>query len=378
MHVVDHAIVIPRKPSEVWAFLADIEKHTLWREDIVSISYLNSIRSDVGMRWRSVGKKRNERVVEIKTWYEGLGFEYTVIDGVSYLSNRGRIRLQEIAEGTLVQWTFHYETTGLMSSLRNVTLRRNLSNEVVGDLRQLYKVVLETPSEQESFSPKSVMRDAPSVEERLLLKTRSASSMDKLEAKEASVDALSAIRFGDEPGASVEADYPPVRESAIAFLTEPEFDEGDTRPNPVIASVEHVEVLQDTTAPDNQEADISSNDPSEQPPEPQAPDLPIAAEEITLSDAVPDITHREWQPAQDTETGSGPEPVQAAEVSVFQLFGIPRPSETAEFQALQTAEAASYSTTTQSAVDTPTPGVQIVQGERARLRHAARRNRIRK
>jgi hypothetical protein len=88
MHVVDHAIVIPRKPSEVWAFLADIEKHTLWREDIVSISYLNSIRSDVGMRWRSVGKKRNERVVEIKTWYEGLGFEYTVIDGVSYLSRR--------------------------------------------------------------------------------------------------------------------------------------------------------------------------------------------------------------------------------------------------------------------------------------------------
>ena len=55
------------------------------------------------------GKGKNDVVVEISAWYDTLGYEYRIVDGAKFGENQGRIRLQEVAEGTLVRWIFQYE-----------------------------------------------------------------------------------------------------------------------------------------------------------------------------------------------------------------------------------------------------------------------------
>src|SRR5690606_14538533 len=112
MNVIDHAILISASPTFIWRFLGDVSQNPKWQEDCTNISFLTTQHEGKGARWRYSTTKGKDVVVEITAWYDTLGYEYMIVDGSSVGENKGRMRLQEIAEGTLVQWTFNYEVEG--------------------------------------------------------------------------------------------------------------------------------------------------------------------------------------------------------------------------------------------------------------------------
>ena len=57
-------------------------------------------------------------MAEIRAWYEGLGYEYSYVERPPFKSALGRVRLQEIPEGTVVQWTLEYEIGGVLGGVR--------------------------------------------------------------------------------------------------------------------------------------------------------------------------------------------------------------------------------------------------------------------
>jgi uncharacterized membrane protein len=117
---IDHRILIPTPPNFIWDYVSDLNQNPVWQVNCDSIVFLSQKQKGVGTRWRQRATNRQETVYEILTWYDGLGYEYTMIDGAVFKSLRGRIRLQEIAEGTIVQWTVDYELGGgMLGTLRN-------------------------------------------------------------------------------------------------------------------------------------------------------------------------------------------------------------------------------------------------------------------
>lgn len=221
MNIIDQVILIPTSPDAVWSILSDISQNSRWQVAFEDMSFLNTIQQAEGMRWRYVHDGRTY-IAEISAWYNRLGYEYIIVDGAPYAQARGRIRLQEIPEGTLVQWTFQYESTGMLGSLRNIGVKRALTKEVEEGLRNLYSYVMEQAKGGQQYEPKSLMRDAPTYEERSQYQTRypAESQVDE------TVPPPQPMTPKPEP--SLQA----------AFLSEPPLDEDDTRPNPVIQSMD--------------------------------------------------------------------------------------------------------------------------------------------
>ncbi|MDQ7035169.1 MAG: SRPBCC family protein [Anaerolineae bacterium] len=212
--IIDHAIAIPTKQHNVWEQISDITKFPVWHVDTQAVSFLTTKHSGRGTRYRATTRRGRERVIEITAWYEGLGFEYIIVDGSPYASNRGRIRLQESTDGTIVQWTFTYELTGFLSGLRNsLVVRRGVDNDIIDNLRNIYTYIKELRGE-EHFVPeeaKSYLKEAPDVLARSQYQPRYPSKSDpKIQ---------------------------PVPETATAGVSgiiEPPLVEGDTKPNPSI------------------------------------------------------------------------------------------------------------------------------------------------
>src|SRR5687768_12356722 len=117
MNTIDAAIHIPAPPRVVWDYISDITNNTRWQIDCRSVTFLTSKKEGPGTRWRTTSDKGNDQVVEITAWYEGLGYQYTFIDGAPFRESIARIRLQEIPEGTVVQWTLTYEAGGVLGGL---------------------------------------------------------------------------------------------------------------------------------------------------------------------------------------------------------------------------------------------------------------------
>ncbi|HLU12062.1 MAG TPA: SRPBCC family protein, partial [Oceanobacillus sp.] len=115
MTTIDQRVLVPVAQSIVWDYIRNINNNPSWQTDCRSISFLSSKHEGPGTRWRYTTTKGRENVVEITAWYNGLGYEYVFVDGPRFRNNRGRIRLQEIAEGTIVQWTFSFEGGGVFS-----------------------------------------------------------------------------------------------------------------------------------------------------------------------------------------------------------------------------------------------------------------------
>src|SRR5687768_10262320 len=105
MNVIDHRILVPASPDRVWQYISDINRNPSWMVDCRSVSFLTTMHAGPGTRWRITDAKGKDRVAEITVWYDRLGYEYKFVDGVPFSQNKGQIRLQEIAEGTVVQWT---------------------------------------------------------------------------------------------------------------------------------------------------------------------------------------------------------------------------------------------------------------------------------
>jgi len=226
--VIDHAIQMPATPSFIWHRIGNLENNPAWQVNCKAVAYLTGTHRGVGTRWRSSASDGRDTVLEITAWYENMGYEYKVVDGGQFIQGRGRLRLQEIAEGTVVQWTFTYETGGLMGNLRNsLSLRRQVDNQIVESLRRLYRLVKEQGGKIDMESVKSLMRDAPAYEQRLEYKPRYPSVFEVDSREEITVDRsdLSVVSFLQS------ADFPP------SVTT---FEDDDTRPNPIVRASDSI------------------------------------------------------------------------------------------------------------------------------------------
>lgn len=323
MTIIDQRILIPAAPDTVWACVSDIDSNTKWQTDCQAISHLSSRRSGPGVRWRSTGPGRREQVLEITAWYDGLGYEYTVVDGLPFSEAKGRIRLQEIPEGTIVQWTFAYEPKGLAGGLRSsLSTRRRIENTMVESLKNLWRYINQSGGAQRSHEAKSLMRDAIDYEGRANYKPRHPSTFEER---------------------STGHDQPAV------VIAEPPFSDEDTRPRPTVQpdiAAEQPATMSTDSAQKYQVADVERAIPAEElvseddlaarfaePPLPEkqteilavatTPQVETEADLETLdaiSPSAPDAPQQESRPFVP--------PADTARVSIWEVFGVPRPSET--------------------------------------------------
>lgn len=400
--VIDHAILIPALPRVVWDRISRPDLNPRWQADCESISYLNTLRSGPGMRWRSTSASGQEFVIEIQSWYEGLGFEYIIVDGAPFKSNRGRLRLQETAEGTVVQWTLTYEVKGALAGLRNsLSIKRSFNQNIVDSLKNLYQMIRSEGAEP-AADVKSLMRDAPSVEERTKYKPRHPSVMDQIEKGERKPVKI-------EPSGDALFKRPIVEDASISSvaISEPPVADEDTKPNrPVVVAPvatpapepvnEVIPAPSAPSAPDIEEPAFLSEVPSTTPAADSHQPVTAPAEAPLQSLIEPADKHQstempavqtapsfdppaEVKPVPAEPVVIAPEPEQAeppappvvtasdedrprtihdtGRVSVFEIFGLQKPSETQELRAVLqdslAGGARSTSTATQEMIASP-------------------------
>lgn len=404
MTTIDQRILIPAGPEAVWEQLSNIANNPNWQIDCKSISFLSSRREGPGVRWRYTSDKGRDYVLETTAWYDGLGYEYTIVDGAAYRQVRGRIRLQEIPEGTIVQWTFSYELPGVLGGLRNaMSVRRGLENTMAESLRMLWRKVNEKRDSSQSHEAKSLMRDALDYEARSRYKSRHTSA-----APESQDDTHE--RFRPDAARSESPAQP-----AQPVIPEPPVAEDDTRPSPSVTPAEPEQTVspppQPITEPPMAEPDFlagvpaeddtpiqpeptrvtpappvspapppTPSEPVQEPPPvtaeddfarfrpppvpaldntpaiiepvaqeqpesstPAPPPIPEPAAEVPPVAGVPDDT-RENAPIIETDDSqratSESAKLDTSEVSIWEVFGMPRPSETQEMAAVKLDEVA--------------------------------------
>ncbi len=361
MHIIDHAIQIPVTPANMWALVSNPENNPKWQADCRSISFLNSIRRGIGMRWRYQTAKGKDQIAEITAWYEGLGFEYTIVDGSGFTSNKGRLRLQEVPEGTIVQWTFSYELGGPLSGLRNaLSVRRSLDQNIVESLRNLFRVAKEQFKEANLAESKALMQDAPNVIERSSYKPRHPSVLEEGRPRPSSVTPSREIPPVPAPPAPDAIFQRPA--SLAPVFPEPPIADEDTQPNPILAKTAAAAL----EAPSLQMPNFSSAQPSivqeveadtsgemaavtapVVPPAPVEPPAPITPKPtaVTPEPTTPPPPSAPPAPASPPlsepplKTGDSNrlDKRDTATISVFELFGLPRPSMTQEMAAIKPA-----------------------------------------
>lgn len=238
MTTIDHRILIPANPQVVWDYLSNLSRNPKWQVDCRSVTFLTHKHDGPGTRWRSTTDNERDFVLEITAWYNGLGYEYVYIEGPGFEENIGRIRLQEIPEGTIVQWTFTYELPGVFGGLRNALgTRRQLDKLIADSLRKLY-LQIKAQSAAIPIEAKSLMRDAPNAEARSQYQPRHPSPVKEVPSPDAvptieeppiSADDAQTLEPLTPPPAAI-PEPPP----APVVIAEPPPVDDDTRPNPVI------------------------------------------------------------------------------------------------------------------------------------------------
>lgn len=239
MTTIDQRILIPASPETIWQYISDIAQNPIWQADSTSISFLSSRREGPGVRWRSSTASHREYVLETTAWYDGLGYEYIFVDGADFREAKGRIRLQEIPEGTVVQWTLTYELGGLTAGLRNTfRVRRKLEKIMVESLRTLWRVVNESRDRQQDYKSKSLIREALDYEARAQYKARhpsNAANESELAYEEQDEHAL--FKPAGQPPAK------PVESILVTKIPEPPVEEEDTRPSAAVTEQEQTPPL---------------------------------------------------------------------------------------------------------------------------------------
>jgi uncharacterized membrane protein len=349
--VIDHAIAIPTKQRNVWEYISDISKFPLWHVDVQSVSFLTTKHDGRGTRYRVTTNRGKAIVIEITAWYEGLGYEYIIVDGSPFENNRGRIRLQESTEGTIVQWTFSYELTGFLSGLRNsLTVRRGIDNDIIDNLRNLYTYIKEVRGE-ERFLPedaKSYLKEAP--------------------------DVIARSQYAPRYPSKSETKMQPVPQkvsTGTMGIVEPPVAEEDTKPNKSIAPSQPAPYVEPIPEPTFlKDIDFKRPSASQVKPEPlpRFDDSEIETETVTVPapaqpDSYPDVVPLQpdtpsvfapvvQEPAREpilpdddakadavyTEPLAGlptAEVTDSSKISVFEVFGLPKPSETEKLSTIQ-------------------------------------------
>ncbi len=316
MNVIDLEILIPASPEFIWRFMGDLSAIPRWYEDVVSVSFLSTQREGRGTRWRHSTVKGNDVIVEINAWYDTLGYEYRVVDGTTFSENQGRIRLQEVSDGTLVRWTYQYALGGVLGGIRNaMRLKRNTTNQIQDSLRNLHRLIAEESGGISTHEAKASMRDAPDVYERSSYEPRHPPAFQEAGADEAASNEDTTLSEHFPLPYDLELDAEPL----------PTVIETDTKPNPVVLSAAdkltadaEPEAALDDTRPVEVEALLAEVPPPtldmpEIKPEP-------AAEEQTASDV---IDEPEPLPLETLR----PKDDDSSRLSVFEIFGLQKPSE---------------------------------------------------
>ena len=299
MNVIDLEILIPASPEFIWRFLGDLAALPEWQADVNSVMFLSTQREGSGARWRALSDKNSDTVVEVSAWYDTVGYEYSVRDGAGIGANQGRIRLTEVTDGTLVRWTFQYEHKGMLGGLRNaMRVKRATTNQIQASLRNLHQLIARESGGISTHEAKASVREAPAVGERLVYKPRHPSAFHDPTVGEA-----------DESDLTEDTDRKPaIFDFAAAREPLKTVADSDTKPNPVVLAPEldPVQAAQ---------------------PEPTLDDTqPVVEAEVQpLPPSKP--ARLELPPAAHMERPLSPDPGDRANMSVFEIFGLQRPSE---------------------------------------------------
>ncbi len=230
MQTIDQRILIPAPPDTVWTTISDIRRNSEWMADCEHVAFISQSRQGPGTRWRSTLRKGHDAIVQVTAWYNGLGYEYTYIDGMPYKQNVGRIRLQELPEGTMVQWTFSFETKGVLAGGK-----RGVERTIEDSLKGLYKLLKES-APRKPLEAKSLMRDDPGVEARATYKPRHPSADAKPE-EGASPAPHAKPDFMREPPLE-DGDNRWIPTASAPLISEPPIVEDDTRPRVAVVPLE--------------------------------------------------------------------------------------------------------------------------------------------
>ena len=316
MNVIDLEILIPASPEFIWRFMGDLSAIPRWYEDVVSVSFLSTQREGRGTRWRHSTVKGNDVIVEINAWYDTLGYEYRVVDGTTFSDNQGRIRLQEVSDGTLVRWTYQYALGGVLGGIRNaMRLKRNTTNQIQDSLRNLHQLIVEESGGISTHEARASMRDAPDVYERSSYEPRHPPAFHEERADDAAIDEDTTLSEHFPLPYDLELDAEPL----------PAVVESDTKPNPVALGA----------------AEGMIPDPV---PEPALDDTrPVEVEALLAEVPPPTLDIPEIEPesvaveqkASDVADEPEPLPVEtlrptdddSSRLSVFEIFGLQKPSE---------------------------------------------------
>ncbi|MEQ8673329.1 MAG: SRPBCC family protein [Aggregatilineales bacterium] len=412
MNRIDHRILVHSTPEMVWSFLSSIENNPAWQVNCRELSFLTSTRTGQGTRWRMIDESGRTYIVEITAWYNQLGYEYVIVDGSPYKHNQGRIRLQEIAEGTIIEWSFSYELGGLLSGVRNALMvRRSIENMIVDSLWTLWRQIGQAQSDG-SFQAKSLMRDAPDVEQRASYKPRHPVVLESTTSP-STYKAEENVPFIAEPPVTQDDTRPrppvtdeseqsqqtsattPERESVTEpdFLSDMSTSEFDRIATPEKYTPEHMRATTiepvDITPPEEPEKAQAEPSPefilTKPEKSPFAPPRDTIEDEsqivepaITQDDTAPRPAVVESRIQQDTPDKIEPHKADevtevlpksaeimpksydkedTGQISVFDLFGIPKPSETQQMEAVtipqETAPAEQVSSPEPVVVDAP-------------------------
>jgi hypothetical protein len=344
-------------------------------------------------------------VWEVTAWYERFGYEYRVVEGSPFRENKGQLRLQEVAEGTIVQWTFNYSGGGLFGGGGKAQ-----EQVIVDSLKALYKLITRS-KEVETFQAKSLMRDDPGVEARANYRPRHSTSIPTESGEGVRVPKspyapptpgkpMPAVQV-QRPAAEPPPPFAPPAPAAEVKLS-------DTRPHPVVndpappaptspPAPEPVSFAPPVVAPEpvkpaeveTPPAPIVEAAQSEPTPEPVQAAPPVAAPEPvkpaeveTPPTAAPVVepTRPEPEPVQAAAASSPvetpaiqaePEPApvvtppsrdklsDTSQISVFDIFGLPKPSQTQPMAPLNMDEIEA-SERVKLVDETPTPAASVI------------------
>ncbi len=141
MTVIDQRILIAASVEYVWVYLAEPAYVSKWNRRAKQMSMLTARAEGVGMRRRCVDTHGQSVVEEVTAWLPPYGYEYHVVDG-PYRSFTGRLRLQSVPDGTQIQWLVDYELRGFLSGLRNqFGHQRRLRVQLADSLRGLRRLI---------------------------------------------------------------------------------------------------------------------------------------------------------------------------------------------------------------------------------------------
>lgn len=370
MNILDHRILIPTSQETVWEYISDIATNPTWQVDCTNLSFVSTRHSGAGVRWRYDTTGGRSYVVEATAWYDKLGYEYTFVDGAPFRESKGRIRLQEIAEGTIVQWTFSYEMGGFLGGVRNaIATKRQIEGAMIDSLRSLWSAIQKSGKSARPHEIKSLMRDAPDYEARSNYKPRHPSTKSETPAEPLPGPVII------EPPVSDEDTRPRIPAKLDTSVSEPAFltelsEAPAEKPVAIPSAPQEVTVTPPVEATpaaiSSAETTTKVSEQSIRVPEPAAPiePVPVAADlapteedivvapdrseimrevlEVSVPGNLKEETEENLSFTTTTTSSTQGRPLSTddlaemdtSEVSIFDVFGLPRPSQTQEMQAV--------------------------------------------